>query len=140
MKNINGLIVTVANAGLLSLLSFPAIAESSKPNTLEKLVKANVEKRHAEEENKFTHIASLAGSKHDELMARRDETAITYSNLNDLKANIVKHYPTYQDFKAFEMAAKAYWHANKALIDLQKSILAQNGVPDRVATRLITMQ
>jgi hypothetical protein len=42
---------------------------------------------------------------------------------------------------AVEAAAKAYSHAYKAFIDLQKSILAENGVPvDKVAKDIIALR
>jgi len=142
MKNINSVIFAIASTGFLSLLSFSANADSLTPIALKTIVQINVEKQLDAERKKYTRIVSLAGSRQDELTARRDEAASTYKNLNDLKSAVVKkHYPTYQDYRAFEIAAKAYWNANKAFVDLQKSILSQNGVPlDKLATRIIAMQ
>lgn len=134
MKNGNSILFVIASAGLLSLLSFAAIAGSSTPATLEKMIQANTEKQLAAEGKKYTRIVSLAGNRQDELTTRKNEGTSTYKMWRDLKSAVVSHYPSSQDYKAVEIAAKTYLHANKAFIDLQKSILAQNGVPlDTVA-------
>lgn len=129
MKNINRIIFTLASTGFFSFLSFSAIADSSTPYTLKDAIKVNAEKRLEAEGKKFTQIVSLAGSKQDELMARRNEAINSYKKWYDLKSAVVAHYPSSQDYREVEKAAKEYSHANKSLIDLQKSILAQNGIP-----------
>ena len=129
MKNGNSILFVIANAGLLSILSFAAIAGPSTPVTLEKMIQAKTEQQVAAERKKYTRIVSLAGSKQDELTTTRNEVINTYIKWRELKSAVVSHYPSYTDYKAIEIAAKTYAHANKAFIDLQKSILAQNGVP-----------
>ncbi len=141
MKNINGVIFAIASTGLLSLLSFSAIADTSTPATLEEMVHLNVGKQLSAEGNKYAQIASLAASREDELTARRYEATNAYKRWHDIKSAVVKHYPTNQDYRAVEVAAKEYSRANKAFIDLQKSILAQNGLPiHNVATKIIAME
>jgi hypothetical protein len=129
MKNVNSILFVIANAGLLSILSFAAIAGPSTPVTLEKMIQAKTEQQVAAEEKKYTRIVSLAGSKQDELTTKKNEVTNTYIKWRELKSAVVSHYPSSTDYKAIEIAAKTYAHANKAFIDLQKSILAQNGVP-----------
>jgi hypothetical protein len=126
MKNGNKLFIIVANAGIMSLLSFAAIASPSTSANFEKLVQAKAEQRIAAEENKYTRLVMLAGSRQNELKGSRDDVASTYKNWNDLKSAVVSHYPSANDFKDVENASKAYSKANKTFIDLQKSILAQN--------------
>lgn len=134
MKNVNSILYIIASTGLLSFLPFSAIAGSSTPATLEKKIQANTERQLAAEGKKYTRIVSLAGYRQDELTTRMNEGTSTYKKWRDLKSAVVTHYPSYNDYKAVEIAAKTYSHANKAFIDLQKSILAQNGVPlDTVA-------
>jgi hypothetical protein len=134
MKNGNSILFVIANTGLLSLLSFAAIAGPSTPVTLEKVIQAKTEQQLAAEGKKYTRIISLAGNRQDELTAKKNEGTSTYKMWRDLKSAVVSHYPSSKDYKAVEIAAKTYSHANKAFIDLQKTILAQNGVPlDTVA-------
>jgi hypothetical protein len=134
MKNGNSIFFAIASAGFISLLSFSAIADSSTPATLEKLIQVNTEIQLAAEGNKYTRIVSLAGNRQNELTTKKNEGTNTYKIWRDLKSAVVSHYPSSKDYKAVEIAAKTYSHANKAFIDLQKSILAQNGVPlDTVA-------
>jgi radical SAM superfamily enzyme with C-terminal helix-hairpin-helix motif len=141
MKSGNVAIIALANAMFLSLLSFPASADTSTPVTLEELVQLNVGKQLAAEGNKYTQIVSLAAGREDELTARRYEATHAYKKWSDLKSAVVKHYPSTQDYIAVEMASREYSRANKAFIDLQKSILAQNGVPvHNVATKIIALQ
>jgi hypothetical protein len=141
MKNRNVAFFAVANTALLSLLSFSAIADTSTPVTLEEMVRVNVGKQLSAEGNKYAQIVTLAASREDELTARRYEATNAYKKWSELKTAVVKHYPNTQDYRAIEMAAKEYSRANKAFIDLQKSILAQNGVPiHNVATRIIALQ
>jgi hypothetical protein len=141
MKIRNVAIFALANTVLLPLLSFSAIADTSTPVTLKEMIQLNVGKQLAAEGNKYTQIVSLAASREDELTARRYESAIAYKKWYDLKSGVVTHYPSSQDYKAVEMAAKEYSRANKAFIDLQKNILSQNGFPiHNVATKIIALQ
>jgi hypothetical protein len=104
-------------------------------------VHLNVGKQLAAEGNKYAQIVSLAASREDELTAKRYEAANAYKKWHDLKSAVVMHYPSTQDYIAVEMASKEYSRANQAFVDLQKSILAQYGLPlHNVATRLIAME
>lgn len=141
MKNRNGVTFAMASSALLSILSFPAIADSSTLVTLKEMIQLNAGKQLAAEGSKYAQVVSLATSRQDELTARRYEAASAYKKWHDLKSDVVKHYPTSQDYSAVEMAAKEYSHANKAFIDLQKSILANNNIPlDKVAKKLIALE
>jgi hypothetical protein len=141
MKNRNVAIFALANTAFLSLLSFSASADTSTAVAPEERIQLNVGKQLAAEGYKYAQIVSLAASREDELTARRYEAANAYKKWYDLKSAVVKHYPSSQDFVAVEMASKEYSRANKAFIDLQKSILAQNGVPvHNVATEIIALQ
>ena len=141
MKNRNIAIFAVANTVLLSLLSFSASADTSTPVTPEEKIQLNVGKKLAAEGYKYAQIVSLAASREDELTARRYEAANAYKKWYDLKSAVVKHYPSSQDYIAVEMASREYSRANKAFIDLQKSILAQNGIPiHNVATEIIALR
>ena len=141
MKNGNVAIFAIANTVLLSLLSFSAIADTSTPAALEEKIQLNVGKQLAADGYKYAQIVSLAASREDELTARRYEAANAYKKWYDLKSAVVKHYPSSQDYIAVEMASKEYSRANKAFIDLQKSILMQNGVPiHNVATEIIALR
>ena len=141
MKNSNIGFFAVANTVLLSLLSFSAIADTSTPVAPEERIQLNVGKRLAAEGYKYAQIVSLAANREDELTARRYEAANAYKKWYDLKSAVVKHYPSSQDYIAVEMASKEYSRANKAFIDLQKSILMQNGVPiHNVATEIIALR
>ena len=134
MKAGNKIILVIANASLLSLVSFAAMAGSSAPVTLEKMIQAKTEQQLAAEGKKYTRIVSLAGSKQDELTTKMAEGTSTYKKWLGLKSAVVSHYPSSTDYKAIELAAKTYSHTNKAFIDLQKSILVKNGAPlDTVA-------
>jgi hypothetical protein len=126
MKNGNKVLIVITNAGIMSLLSFAAIANPSTSATFEKMVQAKAEQRIAAEENKYTKLVTLAGSRQNDLKASRNEVASTYKNWNSLKLSVVSHYPSANDYKDVENAAKAYSTANKKFIDLQKSILAQD--------------
>lgn len=129
MKNGSNILFVVASTGLLSLMSFAAIASPSTPVSLEKMIRAKAEQQLAAEENKYTRIVSLAGSKQDELTTKMNEGASIYKTWQDLKSAVVSHYPSSTDYKAIEIVSKTYSHTNKAFIELQKSILAQNGAP-----------
>ncbi len=131
----------IAGTALLSILSFPAIADSSTPVALKEMIQLNAGKQLAAEGNKYTEIVSLAGNSQDELTARRYEAVSAYKKWHDLKSDVVKHYPTSQDYRAVETAARTYSKANKAFIDLQKSILANNNIQlDKVAKKIIAME
>ena len=141
MKNGNRIIIAITSSVLSSLLSFSATASTSMPATLEEKIQATIEQRLATEEKKYNHIVSLAGIRQDELTAKKNEVIDAYNKWSDLRYAVVSHYPTTEDFKAIEIAAKAYSQAYKAYIDLQKSILSQNGVPiHNVATKIIALQ
>lgn len=141
MKNGNVAIFAIANTVLLSLLSFSAIADTSTPVTPEEKVYLNVGKQLAAEGNKYAQIVSLAASRKDELTAKRYEAANAYKKWYELKSAVVRHYPSTQDYIAVETASEEYSRANKAFIDLQKSILAQNGLPiHNVAKKIIAME
>jgi hypothetical protein len=71
MNNGNKIIFVIANFGLLSLMSFAAIASPSTPVTLEKMIQAKTEQQLAAVEKKYTRIVSLAGSKQDELTTKK---------------------------------------------------------------------
>ena len=141
MKNINSVIIAIASTGFLSLLSFSATASTSMPVTFEEKIQEAIKHQLATEENKYYQIVSLAGIRQDELTTKKNEVIDTYNKWSDLRYAVVSHYPTTEDYKAIEIAAKAYSQAYKAYINLQKSILSQNGIPlDKVATRIIAME
>lgn len=141
MKIRNGVTFAVAGSALLSVLSFPAIADSSTPVALKEVIHLNAGKQLAAEGNKYSEIVSLAANRQEELTARRYEAANAYKQWHDLKSAVVKHYPTSQDYRAVEMAAAEYAKANKAFIDLQKRILADNNIPlDKVTEKIIALE
>jgi hypothetical protein len=141
MKSRKGFTFAIAGSVLLSILSFSAFADSSTPAALEEMIQLNAGKQLAAEGNNYAEIVSLAANRQDELTARRYEASNAYRKWHDLKSEVVKHYPTSQDYRAVEMAANEYSNANKAFIDLQKSILASNNIPlDKVATKVIAME
>jgi hypothetical protein len=141
MKNGNVAIHAIAGSAFLSLVSFSAFADTSEPATPKERIQLNAAKRLAAEGNKYAEIVSLAGSKEKELTAKRYEAANAYKKWHDVKSAVVKHYPSYQDYVDVEAASKEYSQANKAFIEMQKSILAQNGAPiHNVATKIIAME
>lgn len=141
MKSINSVIFAIASTGFLSLLSFSATASTSMPVTLEEKIQATIKQQFATEENKYNQMVSLAGFRQDELTTKKNEVIDAYNKWSDLRYAMVSHYPTTEDYKAIEIASKAYSHAYKAYIDFQKSILSQNGIPlDKVATRIIALE
>jgi hypothetical protein len=141
MKSRNNILFIIAGTGLSQFLSFAAIAGPSTPATLEKLIQTKTTQQLAAEGRQYNQITSLAGSRQDELVARKEEAASAYKKWRDLKHSVVKHYPNSQDYIAVEAAAKAYSHAYRAFIDLQKSILAENGIPlDKVAKNIIALR
>jgi hypothetical protein len=141
MKNRKIAIFAMASTVLLSFMSLSAIADTSSPATLEERIQLNVGKQLAAEGYKYAQIVTLAASREGELTARRYAAANAYKRWYDLKSAVVKHYPSLQDYIAVEMASREYARANKAFIELQKSILAQNGVPvHNVATKIIASE
>jgi hypothetical protein len=141
MKNGNVAIFAMVNAVLLSLLPFSAIADTSAPVAPEEKIQLHVGRQLAAEGYKYAQIVSLAAGREDELTARRYEAANAYKKWYDLKSAVVKHYPSSRDYMAVELASREYSRANKAFIDLQKSILSQNGVPvHNVAMNIIALE
>lgn len=141
MKNRNVAVFAIANTVLLSLLSFSAIADTSTPVTPEEKIQLNVGKQLAAEGYKYAQLVSLAANREDELTAKRYEAANAYKKWYNIKTAVAKHYPSTQDYRAVEMASREYSRANKAFIDLQKSILAQNGLPiHNLATKIVAME
>jgi hypothetical protein len=134
MKKGNKILYIVATAGLLSFTSFAAFASPSTTATFEKMVKEKADQQLANEGMKYTRVVALAGNRQDELATRKNEANSAYKKWHDLKSAVVSHYPSSNDFKDVEVAAKTYSQANRAFVDLQKSILSQNeGKLDPVA-------
>ncbi|MGA9667232.1 MAG: hypothetical protein WBQ69_12420 [Gallionella sp.] len=141
MKSRNGVTFAIAGTALFSILSFSAYADSSTPAALQEKIHLNAGQQLAAEGNKYTEIVSLAGSSQDELTSRRVEAVSAYKKWHNLKSDVARHYPTAQDYRAVDIAAKAYSKANQSFINLQKSILANNNIPfDRVAKRLVALE
>jgi hypothetical protein len=141
MKNGNVANLAIAGSAFLSLVSFSAFADTAAPATPQERIHLNAGKQLAAEGNKYADIVSLAGSQEDELTAKRYEAANAYKKWHDVKSAVVKHYPSYRDYVDVEAASKEYSQANKAFIEMQKSILAQNGAPiHNVATKIIAME
>lgn len=135
MKNWENILIVIASTGLISLVPAVAIAGSSTSVTLEQKVQEKVEMKLAADGRKYSRIVSLAGDRQDELTKRENDAISAYNKWHGLIHAVVSHYPSNEDFRAIEAAAKAYSHANKAFIDLQKSVLAQNRSQlDTVAT------
>lgn len=131
----------VANTVLFSLLSASAFAGTSEPATLQEKVQLSINKRLAAEADKYASIVNLAPAKESELTAKRAEASKAYKKWHDLKVSVATRYPSAQDYKAVELASSEYSRANKAFIELQKSILAQNGVPfHKIATKMVVME
>lgn len=154
MKNENRM--TVAIAGLSLLLSSAAIAgaspagqpekggdttpEMTRTLTLENLIRENTEKKRMADTAKYAQITTLAGDKKNELEKRMADVTNTYKIWRDLKLAVESSHSTNpNNFKAIEVAAQAYAQANKAFIDLQKDILAKNGVPSAEINARIVM-
>lgn len=140
MKNKVSLLAAIA--GSLSLLSSVAIADTSPEMSpalsLEKMIQAKSEQKLAAEAKNFNQIATLAGSRKDELAKRKDEVASAYKTWHDLKSSVETSpgKANFDNFKAIEAAAQTYSQANKAFIDLQKDILAKNGFPSDAVNAL----
>lgn len=148
MKNENRILVALT--GLLSIFSSAAIAgapladdvtpKTSQPLTLEKAIRQNTEHKLAAEAQKYSRIAALAGNRQGELEKRRDEAASTHKIWRDLKSAVeIPRNANPDGFRAIEVAAQAYSRANKAFIDLQKDILAKNGVSPDAANTLVVV-
>lgn len=158
MKIEKNLLFAIAAAGILSLSSSVAFAGISSVDenkqsagtapklshavTLEKIIAANTEQKLAAEAKadakKYTQVIALAGDKQDEVVKRKNEVINTYKTWRELKAAVEgANSASANDFKAIEAAARAYSQANKAFLDLQKNILAQNGVPSGAVNNLI---
>ena len=138
-----------AITGLLSLFSSAAIAgvspsdhnkngsttpEMSQVISLEKAIQANAGQKLAavtrEEAKKYTQVVALAGDMQDEVGKRKNAVINTYKTWHELKAAVeASNKANANDYKAVELAAQAYSQANKAFIEIQKNILAKNGVP-----------
>jgi hypothetical protein len=141
MKKGNVAILAIASSVLLSLSSVSAFADTSTSTTPEERIQLNAGMRLAADGYKYAEIVTLAGNREDELTARRYEAANAFKKWHDLKLAVVKHYPNSRDYTAVEMASEEYSRANKAFIDLQKSILTQNGAPiHNVATKIIALE
>jgi hypothetical protein len=141
MKNGYVAVLAMASSALMSLLSFSAFADTSMPSTPQERIQLNAGKQLGAEGYKYAEIVTLAGNQEKELTASRYEAANAYKKWHDVKSAVVKHYPSYQDYADVEMASNEYSRANKAFIELQKSILARNGASiHNVATKIIAME
>lgn len=115
----------------------------AKHQSLEKTILENVEKQRQADAEKYTRIATLAGDKKDELEKRRNEVNRTYQIWHDLKSATTasSNRANADSFKAVEVAAQTYSEANKAFIDLQKTILARANVSHKdQAAYLVVMR
>lgn len=121
-----------AVTGFLLFSSSAAIAgaapEMSQTLALEKLIQKSTEQKIAAETKKYTQIVALAGDRQDELTKRKNEVLSTYKAWQDSKSAVEQSNANADGFRAVEIAAQAYSQANKAFINLQKDILAKNGV------------
>jgi len=107
--------------------------------TLEQLIQENTEKKHRADIAKYAKITTIAGNKKNELAQKMKAVTDTYQKWYDLKsaAESARNMSA-SHFKVIEMAAQAYSQANKEFIDLQKDILAKNGVePADLNTRIV---
>lgn len=123
--------VLIATVCFLSSFSSVAIAAAETPNaqTLEKAIQANTEKRIATETKKYTQIVAIAGGRQDAVEKAKNEVISTYKKWHELKSSVeASRSANASDFKAIEAAAKLHAQANKTFVDLQKDILAKNGV------------
>jgi hypothetical protein len=138
----NGTILAIAGVCALSLLSPSAMAASSATASLQSMIQANSERQLATEVHKYTQVASLAGSKQDELSVRKDDAVRLYRKWYDLKTTVSgRHNPSAQDYREVASAAQAYSDAYKAFVDLQKGILSENGAPRAgVAKKIVALQ
>lgn len=143
MKNENNILI--AMAGFSLLLSSVAIAgtsaaeqsqrinvatpEMTQTLTLEKMIQENTEKKRMADVEKYAKITTIAGDRKNELAKKRDEVTNAYKTWRDLKSAAETSQNTSpKNFKAVEAAAQAYSQANKAFVELQKDILAKNGI------------
>lgn len=97
------------------------------------MIQANTEQKLATEAIKYDQIIALAGDRQDELAKRKDEATHAYQKWHDLKSavEVSPNKAGFNDFKAIELAARAYSEANKAFFDLQKDILTTAKIPSR---------
>lgn len=146
MKHGNKILVVVA--GLISSVAFAGTSstEQNKGNdraapgmsqgiALEKMIQQNNEKLLAAEAKKYSQVFALAGNRQGELAKSKDEASVAYKAWHDMKSSVeASRNAGANEFKAVEAASQVYSKANKAFIDMQKDILAKNGVPfDAVA-------
>ncbi len=146
MKHGNKILIMIA--GLLSSAAFAGTSstEQNKGNdraapalsqsiALEKMIQQNNEKLAAAEAKKYSQVFALAGNRQGELEKTKNEASVAYKAWHDLKSSVEASRNTgANEFKAVEAASQTYSRANKAFIDMQKDILAKNGVPfDAVA-------
>lgn len=123
---------TVAAAGTVgdSSIKSSMAAEMSSVSNLEKIIQANTEQKLIDEAKKYNQVVALAGDRQDEVAKRKNEAISAKAKWHELKTAVeVSHNPTANDLKTIDLAAQAYSKAYKAFIDLQKDILANNGVP-----------
>lgn len=107
---------------------------------LEQMIQKHTEQQHAADAQKYAQLAAQAGNKKNELEAKRAEVINAYKTWNDLKSGAeMSSGSGANHFKAVEKAAEAYSHANKEFINLQKNILATNGVPAAEANNRIVV-
>ena len=112
----------------------------SQALTLEEAIQKNTEQKLAVETKKYSQIAAVAGNRQDELERRKNEVNNTYKIWRDLKSAVeVPRNANPDGFRAVEAAALAYSRANREFIELQKDILAKNGVPSDTANNLIVV-
>lgn len=132
----------IVAAGLLTFFSSAAIADASfteqrsngmapgmsQSVALEKMIQKNAEQKFAAETKRYTRIVALAGDRQHELAKKQSEVANAYQAWQNSKFTVEQsRSPSPDSFRAAEVAAQSYSHANKAFIDLQKDIIAKNG-------------
>lgn len=126
MKNQSSIIII---AGLLSFSSAVAFADTlSSERALQKAIQAKAEQTQAANAKSYERIATLAGNKSGELASKKDAAANTYNEWNQQKSAVESSKSIdASKFKAVNAAAEKHAQANKAFVDMQKEILAQNG-------------
>lgn len=141
---IAGIFSSVAIAGTSSTpphnKSGVTTSEMPQALTLEEAIQRNTEKKLAAETKKYSQIAAIAGNRQDELEKSKNEVNNTYKIWHDLKSAVEEsRNANPENFKAIEAAALAYSRANREFIELQKDILAKNGVSSDTANNLIVI-
>ena len=122
--------VAIAGSTFTVQKSDGAAPEMSQALALEKMIQKNTEQKFAAEAKKYTQLVALAGDKQDELAKRKGEVVNAYKAWQNSKSAVeLSRNAGADSFKAVEVAAQAYSQANKAFINLQKDILAKNGIP-----------